>query len=148
MSLRLTHIIVPIDFSDNATLALEQAVALAKDSGAKLTVVYIIPQVIFHPDWATDLEETLDISDVTEEALDTLEKMVIPYRQQGVTVNTRVLSGGPYVEIVRLAEHLKAELIVLGAHGISGRKPSLMGSVAEKVVREAPCSVLVARASH
>ena len=51
----LTNILVSIDFSANATLTLAQAVDLSTTSGAMLTVVYIIPQVIFHPDWAANV---------------------------------------------------------------------------------------------
>ena len=144
----LTNIVVPIDFSQNANVALDTAVDLAQTYQAKLTVVYVIPQVIFHPDWAADLEDTLDLSDITEEARQALAKAIEPYRDKGVSITEHVLSGGPYVEIVRLARQVRAELIVIGAHGTTGRQPSLMGSVAEKVVREAPCSVLTVRVSH
>ena len=142
----LTNILVPIDFSANATLALAEAVELATTSGATLTAVYVIPQVIFHPHWAADVEETLDISDVFEEAHQALATMTAPYRQTGVRMTEKVLAGGPHVEIVRLAHQLNADLIVIGAHGTTNRKPALMGSVAEKVVRDAPCSVLTVRA--
>lgn len=144
----LTNIVVPIDFSQNANVALDTAVDLAQTSQAKLTVVYVIPQVILHPDWAADLEDTLELDDITDEAHQALAKAIEPYRDKGVSITEHVLSGGPYVEIVRLARQVRAELIVIGAHGTADRKPSLMGSVAEKVVREAPCSVLTVRASQ
>ena len=142
----LTNILVPIDFSANATLALAEAVDLATTSGAALTVVYVMPQVIFHPDWAADVEETLDVSDVIEEAQQALATMTAPYRQTGLRITEKVLAGGPHVEIVRLAHQLGAELIVIGAHGTTDRQPALIGSVAEKVVRDAPCAVLTVRA--
>jgi nucleotide-binding universal stress UspA family protein len=142
----LTHILVPVDFSPHATLALAEAVELATPSQAQLTVVYVIPQVIFHPDWAADVEETLDLADITAEAQQTLSKMIEPYRLAGARISAKVLAGGPYVEIVRLARQLGTELIVIGAHGTAARPPFLMGSVAEKVVRDAPCSVLTVRA--
>ena len=148
MPMTLTNIVVPIDFSQNANLALQEAVDVAKKYQAKLTVVYVIPQVIFHPDWATDLEDTIDLGDIAEEARQALVKMTEPYQQTGVSIAEKVLSGGPYIEIVRLAQQIGADLIVIGAHGTSDRKPALMGSVAEKVVREAPCSVLTVRAPH
>jgi nucleotide-binding universal stress UspA family protein len=72
--------------------------------------------------------------------------MTEPYRQSGISITEKVLSGGPYIEIVRLAKQIDADLIVIGAHGTSDRKSTLMGSVAEKVVRDAPCSVLTVRA--
>ena len=141
-----TNLLVPIDFSANATLALAEAVDLATTSGATLTVVYVMPQVIFHPDWAADVEETLDVSDVITEAQQALAAMTKPYRQTGVRMTEKVLAGGPHVEIVRLAHQLGAELIVIGAHSTTDREPTLRGSVAEKVVRDAPCSVLTVRA--
>jgi nucleotide-binding universal stress UspA family protein len=145
VSKRFATILVPIDFSHNASLALEAAVDLAQTYQGSVTVVYVIPQVIFHPDWAADIEETLDLADVTEEAKDALAKMTEPYRHTGVPMHEKVLTGGPYVEIVRLAQQIHADVIVIGAHGTSGQKPLLMGSVSEKVVRQAPCSVLTVR---
>jgi nucleotide-binding universal stress UspA family protein len=142
----LTHILVPVDFSPHATLALAEAVELATPYRAQLTVVYVIPQVIFHPDWAANVEETLDLADLTAEAQQTLLKMIAPYHQAGARISAEVLAGGPHVEIVRLARQIGAELIVIGAHGTADRPPVLLGSVAEKVVRDAPCSVLTVRA--
>jgi nucleotide-binding universal stress UspA family protein len=143
--MQISNILVPIDFSSNANTALEEAVDLAQKYQATLHVVYVIPQVIFHPDWATDIEDTVDVDDITEEARQALAKMTAPYKATGVSINEHVLSGGPYIEILRLAEQLRVELIAIGAHGTSKRKPALMGSVAEKVVREAPCSVFTVR---
>ena len=139
------HIVVAVDFSSHATLALEEAVDIAHKYQARLTVVYVIPQVIFHPDWATDMEDTIDISDITEEAQKALTSMVAPYRQKGLMITERVVSGGPYIEIVRLARELGADLIVVGAHGTAHGRPALIGSVAENVMRSAPCSVLTVR---
>lgn len=139
------HILVPVDFSPHATLALAEAVDLAHKYQAALTVVYVIPQAIFHPDWAADIEDTIDVSDITEEAKAALADMIAPYRRDGLTITEHILAGGPYVEIVRMAERIGADLIVMGAHGAAGAKPVLMGSVAEKVMRQAPCSVLAVR---
>ena len=143
--MQINNLLVPIDFSINANSALEEAVDLAKKYQATLHVVYVIPQVIFHPDWATDIEDAVDVDDITEEARQALAKTTEPYKSTGVSINEHVLAGGPYIEILRLAKQLRVELIVIGAHGTSKRKPALMGSVAEKVVREAPCSVFTVR---
>ncbi len=143
--MKISNILVPIDFSTNATVALEEAVDLGQKYQAKIDVIYVIPQVIFHPDWATDVEETVDIDDITEEARHALANMTEPYKTTGVSIDEHVLSGGPYIEILRLAKQLNIDLIVIGAHGTSQRKPALMGSVAEKVVRESPCSVFTVR---
>jgi nucleotide-binding universal stress UspA family protein len=139
------HILVPVDFSHHATLALEEAVDLAHKHQADVTVIYVIPQAIFHPDWAADIEDALDISDITDEAKTALANMIAPYREDGLPISGHVLAGGPHIEIVRMAERIAADLIVMGAHGAAGAKPVLMGSVAEKVMRQAPCSVLTVR---
>ena len=143
--MQINNLLVPIDFSTNANSALEEAVDLAQKYQAILHAVYVIPQVIFHPDWATDIEDAVDVDDITEEARQALAKTTEPYKSTGVSINEHILSGGPYIEILRLAKQLRVELIVIGAHGTSKRKPALMGSVAEKVVREAPCSVFTVR---
>ncbi len=110
---------------------------------ADLTVVYVIPQAIFHTDWAADVEDTSDIPDITEEAQIALANMTAPYRQGGLSITEHVLSGGPYVEIVRMAQRVKADLIVMGAHGVAGVKPTLT-AVAEKVMA-GTCSVMTVR---
>jgi nucleotide-binding universal stress UspA family protein len=143
--MNISNILVPIDFSTNATVALEGAVDLAQKYQAKIDVIYVIPQVIFHPDWATDIEDAVDINDITEEARHAIANMTEPYKTTGVSINEHILSGGPYIEILRLAKQLNTDLIVIGAHGTSQRKPALMGSVAEKVVRESTCSVFTVR---
>lgn len=143
--MNISNILVPIDFSTNATMALEEAVDLAQKYQATIDVIYVIPQVIFHPDWATDIEDAVDINDITEEARQAVANMTEPYQTSGVSIKAHVLSGGPYIEILRLAKQLNTDLIVVGAHGTSQRKPALMGSVAEKVVRESPCSVFTVR---
>jgi nucleotide-binding universal stress UspA family protein len=145
---RVTSIVVAVDFSRNAPVALETAVDLAQLHQAGLTAVYAIPQAIFQPEWATEMEDTLDIADITENAQRALANMTGPYRQRGIDITEEILCGVPYVGIVRLAQRLHADLIVIGAHGSSGQEPLRMGSVAEKMVRQAPCSVLTVRASH
>ena len=91
-----------------------------------------MPQVSFHPAWAAGVEGALDISDVIAEAQQALATMTAPYRQTGVRITEKVLAGGPHVEIVRLARQLGTDLIVIGAHGTTDRKPALMGSIAKK----------------
>ncbi len=145
MSKTHQHILVPVDFSNHAVLALEEAADLAHKYQADVTAIYVIPQAIFHPEWAAEVEDTIDISDITEEAQKALSDMTAPYRQDGLHITEHILSGGPYVEIVRMAQRMNADLIVMGAHGEAGTKPALMGSVAEKVMREAPCSVMTVR---
>ena len=64
---------------------------------------------------------------------------------KGVTCEVLVRDGQPFVQIIRCAREVKADLIVMGSHGRSGLAQMLIGSVAEKVVRKAPCSVLIVK---
>ncbi|MGE5849127.1 MAG: universal stress protein, partial [Candidatus Methylomirabilota bacterium] len=63
----------------------------------------------------------------------------------GVPVETRVVTGIPYDDILRIGAELRADLIIMGTHGRTGVSHLFMGSVAEKVVRRAPCPVLTVR---
>lgn len=124
MSKTHQHILVPVDFSNHAVLALEEAADLAHKYQADLKVIYVIPQAIFHPEWAAEVEDTIDISDITEEAQKALREMTDPYRQDGLTITDHILSGGPHVEIVRMAKRMKADLIVMGRMARPAPNPS------------------------
>lgn len=159
-----THILVPTDFSALGNLAVAHAVEEAVQHGAALTLLHVMQHadttVYFRagspqdlspfgdefgstfPRHETPASETVR-RDYLEEALTQLRDL-IPTTFKG---NTDVLveSGHPTDVIVRMAQQHKADLIVMGTHGRSGLPHLLMGSVAEKVVRLAPCSVLVVR---
>jgi nucleotide-binding universal stress UspA family protein len=66
-------------------------------------------------------------------------------QRKTLTVETRVRHGKPFVEIIRAARELEADVIVIGSHGQSGLAETLFGSTAERVVKKAPCAVLVVR---
>jgi nucleotide-binding universal stress UspA family protein len=68
--------------------------------------------------------------------------------KQSAVIETLVLWGNPAIDICRIAEERHADLIVTSTHGRTGLAHLFMGSVAERVVRHAPCSVLVVRAQH
>jgi nucleotide-binding universal stress UspA family protein len=89
-------------------------------------------------------------ADVAETSLVELEKTMEMWRNEaerlvGRTVRSTVLPGDPTGEIVRLAREHAFDLTVVGTHGRRGLKRLVLGSVAERVVREAPCAVLVVR---
>lgn len=160
-----THILVPTDFSTLGNQAVTHAVEEARQHGAALTLLHVMqhadtaiyfpkgtPQSISPladeygstlpmPETVPDLETIR--RDYLEEALTRLRDL-IPVTFTG-NVEIEVESGHPTDVIVRMAQRQKVDLIVMGTHGRSGLPHLLMGSVAEKVVRLAPCSVLVVR---
>ena len=76
---------------------------------------------------------------------ETLEKWADAAREKGISVRTLVRTGSPYQEIVDLATDERADLVAMGTHGRSGVSRLLLGSVADRVIRLAPCPVLTVR---
>ncbi|HEY1597953.1 MAG TPA: universal stress protein [Pirellulales bacterium] len=129
-------ILFPTDFSTLSDAALKHATALARDMGAKLIIVHVE-----EPPAAYGTGEMYyGIPDPDMPALTKMLEAVVPGDPK-VPYEHRMITGDPAAEIVALAEQEKVELIVLGSHGRTGLGRLLMGSVAEAVVRRAPCAV-------
>jgi nucleotide-binding universal stress UspA family protein len=142
---RCNRILVPVDFSPQSDAALEYAIDLARrlDGRIVLAHVFSVPAFAF-PDASIPMpaQTVVEVQNASRTQLAKLEERV---RQAGVGVSSCLLEGAPFVEIVRAARGEQADLIVMGTHGRSGLRHALLGSVAEKVVRKAPCPVLVVR---
>jgi nucleotide-binding universal stress UspA family protein len=140
-------ILVPVDFSESSTLALDTAAALAKDSDASLTIVNVYePLAIALPE-GYQLFSEQQLNQLFEE----LQRGLAQQRQRaeaaGVKrVDTELLHGFAVSEIQNFAAQCGFDLIVMGTHGRRGLSHALLGSVAERVVRVAPCPVLTVRA--
>ena len=142
--LKLTSILVPLDFSETAQKALPYAVKFAEQFGAKLTLLAVVEPFV-SPDFAAFplVMEPEKVMRATKDRLDTLvTKAGLPAH---LIEKTLVRHGTPFLEITEAARTLKVDLIILTTHGHSGLKHILMGSTAERVVRHAPCPVLVVR---
>lgn len=136
----ISRILVPTDFSECSTAALEYAISLAKPLRADLILTHVIepfPYAGVNGMAFINFEERL-----LPEARARLDK--ISQRPQGekLSVEMHLASGIPSREIINLAEREGADLIVLGTHGRTGINHLMAGSVAEKVVRLSPCPVL------
>ena len=125
---RVRTILYPTDFSSYSNQAYLHAVALAEVHRAVLTVVYVAAPGVDddHEYWRGQLEQ-------------------IRPANRRITVRHVFLHGDPATEIVRLARDAGIELIVMGTHGRTGTERMIVGSVAERVLRDAPCSVLVVK---
>ena len=137
------RILVPIDFSEQTEDCLSQAAALARQFDASLTLlhVHIIETIAFMD--MTYVEPGPQVSEVCEAAKKKIEQMVGHIVSPRPETNIRVETGRPAEEIIRASsEH---ELIVMPTHGRSGLGHFLLGSVAERVVRGAKCSVLIVK---
>ena len=130
-------ILHPTDFSEYSEYALRLAAALTRDYGARLVVLHVVtPPTIIYGEGVVPP----DPQDNLAEARERLERLAVP--GNNVSAERRFVEGDPATEILRLARDLRADLIVMGTHGRTGLRRLLMGSVAEKLVRRAPCPVL------
>ena len=134
-------IIFPTDFSTSSDAALPHAASLARDMGATLLIVHVeeLPAAYGGGEMYYGIPEP----DTAE--LESMLARVAP-ADGAVRCERRLITGDPATEIVRLARDEEAEMIVMGTHGRAGLSRLLMGSVAELVVRRAPCPVMTFRA--
>lgn len=132
-----------VDFADESRLALQEAASIARRSEGELTLVHVFsPPPVGE---AVVVRADLDVA-LHDEA----EARIEAWREEagrgsGRPARAVVLSGTPAEDIVRFARERRCDLIVVGTHGRRGVGRLFLGSVAEKVVRAAPCSVLVVR---
>ena len=132
----IQKILFPTDFSPASNAALRYAVSLARQSDALLLVLHVeLPSV---PPLGT-VAPPVDHMDEEEEALVTLLTTVAEAGSKSVSHEFRKLRGDPAEEIVRVAQQEHVDLIVMATAGRTGLRRMLMGSVAEAVVRPAPC---------
>lgn len=131
-------IVFPTDFSTASDAGLNRAAQLAKQSGAKLIVIHVAEPPLAYGGG----ELYYGVPEPNEQALADMLSKVKP-ADADVPCEHRLVRGDPATEIVRLAEEVQASMIVMGTHGRTGVLRLLMGSVAEVVVRRAPCPVLI-----
>lgn len=146
--MKFAKILVPTDFSPPSELALAKAIELAKDGKGKILLVHVVDPPPYLSTMAAEVATVavLEIQERTrkwaQEKLAKLAKDKIP---AGVGVETVLLEGVPFYELLELAKSAKPDLIVMATHGHTGIKHFLLGSTAERVVREAECPVLTVR---
>jgi nucleotide-binding universal stress UspA family protein len=145
------RIVCAIDFSDCSMHALNYAMSLAQEADAHLTVVHVIE---LPPDVSREVHETVlagprslrEYIALAEEDRRARLKDAIPDTVRAYcAVDTVLPTGKPYLEILRVAQEQKADLIVVGIHGRGPVDRLLFGSTAHHLVRQASCPVLTLR---
>jgi nucleotide-binding universal stress UspA family protein len=140
------RVIVPTDFSPCAEEAWALARRLAAVCGSELVLVHVVVEAAPYGEGAFTMERSRQLYEATRQwAADTLEKWVAEARDTGLRARAVLRSGAPHREIVALATDERADLVVMGTHGRGGLNRMLLGSVADRVVRLAPCPVLTVR---
>jgi nucleotide-binding universal stress UspA family protein len=138
------RILVPTDFSEPAGRAVDLAVDLARQRGSTITLmhVYELPVYPFGDGAPSDVDFVSPVRDAARKELDGVAAAV---ERRGVDVRTELLCGVAWDEILRVAELMHPDLLVMGTHGRTGLARLVLGSVTEKVVRMSTAPVLTVR---
>jgi len=148
MSTRIKKILCPTDFSENSEHALKYALALATLSQADLQLFHVV-EPITYPQSTEFFEPVLDEVELMmkmETAFQQqLEDQVTTLKAQYPKIKGKLVTGNTFLEIIQAARDDDVDMIVMGTHGRTGLAHVLIGSVAERVVRDAPCPVLTVK---
>jgi nucleotide-binding universal stress UspA family protein len=142
----IRRILVPVDFSEPSRIALEYAAELARGFGAKLDVLHVweAPTFIAPGSFVAMGNSGMELVEMVRTSADSaLDDFVSSARRRGLEIAAaRTEMGHPAHAITEAAARGGYDLLVLGTHGRSGMSHILLGSVAERVLRHAPCPVL------
>jgi nucleotide-binding universal stress UspA family protein len=140
-------ILAPTDLSRHAEVAVRYACGLSERLGATLHLLHVLPDPIpiepdplLTPPMPIEYDPRVDV-----ESFEALRKSLDPAWGQPAGVEVAVRHGSPVESVVAYAEEKAIDLIVIATHGRTGLSHALLGSVAEQIVREAPCPVLTIR---
>jgi len=143
-------ILLPTDGSDCSAKAMAYALSFARQYGGRIMALHVVDRrweeqtrIVF-AEVGQDLTQKIR-DGYEEEARRILREVTDAAGKAGVPAETKVVTGIPSEDIIRVAQELPADLIIMGTHGRAGMSHLLLGSVAEKVVRRAPCPVLTVR---
>ena len=142
MALPIREILVPTDFSEHSNYALRYALALAGQIGARITLLHVLESPVIAPDEFYPGPVAPNILRAEQAIARTweTEKSKHPSQHQSI-----VKEGVPSQMIIETATAKGSDLIVIATHGRSGLAHVVLGSTTEKVIRQAPCPVLVVR---
>jgi nucleotide-binding universal stress UspA family protein len=152
LMITLRKILVPVDFSDCARVAVQHAAMLGKSFDAKIDLLYVweAPAFVAPEAMVGAAGTTQTLAELAStQAESAMREFADAIRKEGIAIEkTLVEQGDPARTIVELAENGGYDLIAMGTHGRSGFAHLLLGSVTEKVVRRSPRPVLTVRAKN
>lgn len=141
--IQIQRILAPTDFSDYSNQALTYAVELANRFDAELHLLHVTQPVLANVSYGGPIPDEQIHPELV--ALTELKEVEAPGLEQVAHVEHEVRTGPTFLEIIRYAKDNDIDLIVIGTHGRTGLAHAIIGSVAERVVRKAPCPVLTVR---
>lgn len=139
----LKNILVPLDFSGDSKLVIKYAIPLAESYQAKLQLLHVVEQVIHPSYYTTGKTSIFDFNpDIIKKSKQIMQKYLDELKGQNIKSEFHVIEGRATRDIIKFVENHEIDMIVIPTHGLTGIEHLLIGSVAEKVVRMAPCKVL------
>jgi len=142
--IQLKRILLPCDFSELSSEATKYACALAEQFEAELHLLHVHENVVV-PEYGMGIDWDRLMQEARNAAEARMEEVLDPAWQEGRKIVKVTAEGPPFLQIIRYAKEHEIDVIVMATHGRSGVSHMLIGSVAEKVVRKAPCPVLTVR---
>ncbi|MFT5443361.1 MAG: universal stress protein A [Myxococcota bacterium] len=140
-----SSILVPVDFSSHSKAALLLALGLVKKFDAKLHLVHVYPEsMALLPPYGPALPADFGMQ-MERSAVEYFQEWQEKFCPKELSVHSVVRRGDPATQIVEVASDIESDLIVMGTRGTTGLAHLLLGSVAERTVRLAPCPVLTTK---
>jgi nucleotide-binding universal stress UspA family protein len=147
--IQIKNVLVPTDFSEPSDVALRYGKAFAENFQAALHLIHVLDESALVYPWTSPDGTPIALgaarSEMENMIKDRLSKILSDAEREKFSARVSTLCGSPFMEIVAYAKAQNIDLIVMGTHGRGPIAHMLMGSVAEKVVRKAPCPVLTVR---
>ena len=140
------QILVPIDFSGHSKKALLYAITLAEEFHSELILTYVVEPIIYPADLGFGQVAMPNIErELIQRGTAGLKQLQKEYVAGKIPSRIMVRTGRPYYEIITTAKEERVDLIVIATHGHTGVEHLIFGSTAEKVVKKAPCAVLIVK---
>ena len=141
---KIRKILVPLDISEKFSSALDYALSLGEQLGAAVTVTYV--EQLFSYPYEFPITILNEMRDMYDSQLKKKVEEISRQFENKLRIKHKVVEAiTPFLGIIRFAERDKSDLIIMNTHGRKGLKKLFLGSVAEKVIYEAPCSILALR---
>jgi nucleotide-binding universal stress UspA family protein len=142
----IEHILIPTDFSVHSQKALTYAKEIAKLYGSKLQLLHVIEETVHPAFYVTGKTSIFElVPDIKTKSIQAMEKQLDETEGSEIGASIDVVEGRAATEIIKFAETHRSDLIVIATHGLTGIEHMLIGSIAEKVVRQAQCPVFTVK---
>lgn len=141
--MKFKKVLLPVDFSDHSDNLLKVAISFAKDNNSTLSLVHVVSTDLYVSSfYSSTINLPSIIVDIVSEAKVHMENFTNRFDFKGVPFEWKVIEGNVHKAIYEEAEKGDASLIIMGTHGRSGIEHMVLGSTAERVIRDAPCPVM------